>query len=307
MAKYADWNPVSQKLEFTADGTTHAIDYADFVYLQKYWQTDPDYDFFTRFAVNTWKDITPRGVPAGLVPDTSGWSVSTKENLSGKTGLPVDVISSGGTNMSNDVDWLNEYASYSPTAQKLPAGVGEMAGAGIIGALPAVTGAAGALGLPAGIAGLLGTLGGLVGVGAGIFQALGGGEGGGLFGNNLLGGDTMNLGGVEIGGPGVLEPNKSMVIKEWSVSYNWGKLTYWLVRRTTGSRIIIMYNSRTGQYKYWPFRTPKLAVIGKNMPSHKMVVRLRKNLSKHSADARTILKMTSPTSLKGYSKPRRRR
>lgn len=149
----------------------------------------------------------------------------------------------------------------------------------------------------------------LVGVGSalyGLYQALGGGEGEGLFGLDIFGGDSQSVGGVELGGPGLAEPSADMVEKEWHVNYDWGTLQYYLVRLASGRKKILLYNTKTKKWKAWAWRTPRLAVIGKNMPSHKMITRLRRNLKKHSADARTILRMTSPTSLASYSKKRRR-
>ena len=154
------------------------------------------------------------------------------------------------------------------------------------------TGISGLIPALAGFAGLLG--GGIAGA-----QALGLGEGGGLFGNNLLGGDDFTLGGVEFGGPGLSEPTAKQVIKEWHVKYDWGTLQYYLVQVSERSRKIFMYNTRTKKWKYWTWRTPHIAVIGKNMPSHKQITRLRRNLSRHKADARTILKLADPT---GYAK-----
>lgn len=172
-----------------------------------------------------------------------------------------------------------------------------------MGAVGAIGGLADMLGLGS-LGGILGTVG---AAGAGIYgllQALGLGEGGGLFGNNLLGGDTSYLGGVPLGGPGLAEPPSQYVLKEWHVNYDWGTLQYYLVKMPGQSRKIFLYNTRTKSWKWWTFRTPRLAVIGKNMPSHKNLVRLRTNLKKHATDARTLLKLTSPTSLRT---PRRRR
>ena len=148
----------------------------------------------------------------------------------------------------------------------------------------------------------------------GVAQALGFGEGEGLFGLDILGGgngrDSVN--GIPLGGPGLAEPAAKTVIKEWHVSYDWGRLQYYLVQMPTGGRRIALYNTRTKKWKSWAWRAPRLAVIGKNMPSHRMITRLRRNLKKHSADAVTILKMTSPARLEAhhrhptYGKPHRR-
>lgn len=144
-------------------------------------------------------------------------------------------------------------------------------------------------------------------------QALGLGEGGGLFGNNLLGGDTSMIPGtpIQLGGPGLAEPGPGtgwLLLKEWHVNYDWGRLQYYRIQKV-GSRgknsniWIAVYNTRTKQWKAWRWVQPRLAVIGKNMPRHQMLTRLRRNLSRHSADARTLLKITSPHSL---AKPKRR-
>lgn len=206
--------------------------------------------------------------------------------------------------------------------QANPPGVGIGAGVGVVGpvataaaltatpttALAAVP-AAGAL-AGVSIPPALMTLLGIAGAGYGIYQALGGGEGGGIGGINLLGGDTSYIDGIELQGPGLAEPHPSTIIKEWTVHYNWGKLQYYLVRMPKGGRKIALYNTRTKQWKAWRFNKPHLAVIGKNMPSHKQLTRLKRNLARHQADAKTILKITNPTAYAkqvGYRKARRRR
>ena len=138
---------------------------------------------------------------------------------------------------------------------------------------------------------------GAVGAGYAAFQALGGGEGGGLFGLNLLGGDDFTLGGVEFGGPGLSEP--TVPYKEWRA----GDKQFYFVKTYTKSGAyaggkVFMYNSTKKIWKYWRLPKPHLAVIGKNMPRHQMIVRLRKNLSRHTADAKSILRLTSPKSLR---------
>jgi len=191
---------------------------------------------------------------------------------------------------------------------EIPTGVGIGGGAGVVGLLPAAAGAAG-VSLPAWLAGALG----LVGAGVGIYQALGGGEGEGLFGNNLLGGDGDTLGGVTLGGPGLAEPPAAQVIRQWNVDYgipglgNNFRLQYYDVARPGKRPVRMMYNTKTKAWKWWIIKKPYLAVIGKNLPSHKQLTRLKRNLARHSADARTILKITSPTSLKGYYKSTKRR
>lgn len=175
-----------------------------------------------------------------------------------------------------------------------------------IGEVPLLLGPGGGGGA---LATLLGIGTGLAAVGGGVYgvlQALGLGAGGGLFGNNLLGGDTSQVNGITIGGPGQQEPSASSIIKEWVVNYSSGQLHYWLVQVGPRSRKILLYNSRTGKYKAWSWRPPRLAVIGKNMPKHRMIVRLRRNLKKHTADARTLLQLTSPSSLAHHRRSRTR-
>ncbi|GAI23933.1 unnamed protein product, partial [marine sediment metagenome] len=72
---------------------------------------------------------------------------------------------------------------------------------GVVAGIPAAAGALG-LTLPAWLAGILG----VAAAGYAGYQALGGGEGGGLFGLNVLGGDEFEMGGLEFGGPGLPEP-----------------------------------------------------------------------------------------------------
>lgn len=151
--------------------------------------------------------------------------------------------------------------------------------------------------------GIAGSVGGAI---YGGLQALGLGEGGGLFGNNLLGGDVLDVGGVELSGPGLPEPSPSQIIKQWTVHYDWGALQYYLVQTGVRSRKILMYNQRTKVWKAWRFNPPHLAVIGKNMPRHQMITRLRRNLRRHRADADTIMKLTSPTYVAYKARKRRR-
>jgi len=207
-----------------------------------------------------------------------------------------DVIGGGGW------DYSGEERETMPPVEDLPivtAGLPALPAAGAL-----ITGGLGALGVtaPAWLTALLGG----AGVAYGGAQALGLGEGGGLFDNNLLGGDEFTMGGVEFGGPGLAEPPAKYLLKEWHVKYDWGRLQYYLVKMPGQSRKIAMYNTKTKRWKVWTWRAPRLAVIGKNMPSHKMITRLRRNLSKHRADADTILKMTSPT-YQAYKARRRKR
>ncbi len=171
--------------------------------------------------------------------------------------------------------------------------------------LPALVPAAAAVTVPTALGGIASVLGTAATAGAGIYgilQALGLGEGGGLFGLDILGGGNgqQSVGGIPLGGPGLAEPSAQSVIKEWHVNYDWGRLQYYLVQMPSGGRKIALYNTKTKRWKSWAWRAPRLAVIGKNMPSHKMITRLRRNLTKHSADAVTILKMTSPGRLEQH-------
>lgn len=195
---------------------------------------------------------------------------------------------------------------YGYAAQQQP----EIMTAGIP-AIPGVaavaTTALGALGLamPAWLAAILG----VAAVGYGGYQALGGGEGGGLFGLNILGGDEFGMGGLEFGGPGLPEPTAPYT--EWHV----GNKQFYYVKQYTSTGAfknakVAMYNRDTKKWKVWTLPKPYLAVIGKNMPRHQMLNRLKKNLRRHTADAKTILQVSSPAyyaKMHGYKKYARRR
>ena len=140
--------------------------------------------------------------------------------------------------------------------------------------------------------------------GAGVAGMLdGGGNGGGV---------VPYEGGVPFEGPGLREPSAQFVVKEWKRrvdsregDYN---LQFYLVKMPSRPYRIYMYSQRTGAWKSWGL--PRPAVIGKNMPSHKMITRLRRNLKRHEADAKTITKIANPLAYArqlGYRKPRRRR
>lgn len=140
---------------------------------------------------------------------------------------------------------------------------------------------------------------------------------GGLFGGDEVPGAELSPTGgmpVPIGGPGLAEPGAPYLIKEWHVTYPKGRIQYYLVQRASLSgaiqRYIMAYKTWDKTWKWWRWRSPSLAVIGKNMPSHKMITRLRRNLQKHSADAKTILKLTQPLAYAksvGYKKYGKRR
>lgn len=190
------------------------------------------------------------------------------------------------------------------------------AGAGIIGGVQGTqpTQSAVVAAVPAGLAGALGALGAafpaLAGITAGagaligLAQALGFGEGTGLLGNNLLGGDVTYLNGVPLGGPGLAEPPAQYVIKEWSRDTAAGRVQYYKVQMP-GWKKPKTFGYYTAFKRWVVFKAPHLAVIGKGLPSHRQLTRLRRNLSRHSADARTILKITSPKSLKQARRGRR--
>ncbi|MBA7672583.1 hypothetical protein ES703_80765 [subsurface metagenome] len=167
----------------------------------------------------------------------------------------------------------------------------------VIGAIPAVAAAAG-VALPAWLLAILGT----AAAGYAGYQALGGGEGGGLFGLNVLGGDEFAMGGLEFGGPGLPEPTEPYT--EWHV----GNKQFYYVKQYTSTGAfkngkVAMYNKDTKRWKVWTLPKPSLAIIGKNRPSHRMLTRLRRNLSRQTADAKTILKITSPRSLESTRRP----
>ncbi|MCK5644776.1 MAG: hypothetical protein KAJ19_28510 [Gammaproteobacteria bacterium] len=201
----------------------------------------------------------------------------------------------------------------------MAAGVGVGAGAGVVGfeptpgappilpgvgALAPIAGAAG-IAMPAWLTAVLAA--GAAGYAG--YQALGGGEGGGLFGLNVLGGDEFQMGGLEFGGPGLPEPTAPYT--EWRA----GNKQFYYIRvdsPTTGKFLrakVAMYNRDTGKWKVWTLPKPHLAVIGKNAPSHRMLTRLRHNLRRHTADAKTILQVSSPAyyaKMSGYHKHHRR-
>lgn len=210
---------------------------------------------------------------------------------------------------SSPEDYLPDYsrgnigvgAGAMPVNTPLPAAAVQPQGPPVVDAALAALSTAGVV-IPEPVTTILGAAG-LAYTGA---QALGLGEGEGLFGNNLLGGDNSMMGGVPFGGPGLAEPDAKYLIKEWHVNYDWGRLQYYLVANPSGKgRKIFLYNTKTKKWKWWSFRTPRLAVIGKNMPSHKQITRLRRNLSKHRADADTILRLTSPKYAAYKSRKRR--
>jgi len=111
--------------------------------------------------------------------------------------------------------------------------------------------------------------------------------------------------GVPFGGPGLAEPGGKYLLKEWKIRVDSKdgdfNLQYYLTINDRGTKRIFMYNQRTKAWKSWPM--PRLAVIGKNMPRHQMLTRLRRNLKRHSADAVTILKLVAPGKLESTKRP----
>jgi len=238
--------------------------------------------------------------------DLSELKTADAEYIAGAAG-PVTMF--GGGEVITDLSRPEGQQVLSLAEQALP-GIG---GGG------AIQGLLGALGISGGLAGTIGTVA-SIGMGLyGAWQALGGGEGEGLFGLDILGGGTPGTGGnmttglgnyvdgVPLGGPGLAEPPAAWIEKEWTTVQGGTKCQYYLVRTPTGPRRVVMYNFRTKRYKSWPIRKSSAAYIGKKLPSHKMIVRLRRNLGKHTADAKTILKITSPGSLATSSSHRRHR
>jgi hypothetical protein len=118
--------------------------------------------------------------------------------------------------------------------------------------------------------------------GYGIYQAVSGGDGGGAGGGGgytgQSGGGTMTTGstalagtgGVPVSGPGVPEPPRAMVQKQWSVAvhsnvYGTFRLFYFLLvdGRT------MMYNPATKGWKVWRSRKP--LVIARAKPNMRSI------------------------------------
>jgi hypothetical protein len=109
--------------------------------------------------------------------------------------------------------------------------------------------------------------------------------------------------GIPFVGPGLREPHKDYLLKEWHLTLMGAHCQFYLTENARGQKRIWCYNTEKGTWKSWAL--PKLAVIGKNMPSHKMLARLRHNLKRHTDDAKTILSITSPAyyaTMHGYHK-----
>jgi len=111
---------------------------------------------------------------------------------------------------------------------------------------------------------------------------------------------------IQLGGPGMAEPSNVPIVAEWASPD--GRFRYYRVQMPNGKTKTVGVYLATG--KWWVIRPPRLAVIGKNMPRHQMITRLRRNLKRHTADAKTILQVTSPAyyaKMHGYRKYGRRR
>lgn len=161
----------------------------------------------------------------------------------------------------------------------------------IVAAVPAV---ATAIGLPAALAAGLGAAAGYF---LGEWDPTGGGGGG-----------KQMIGPVPLGGPGLPEPPAGMVAKEWKIRFDSKQGDFNVQYYQLRNGRMVTYNQRTGQYKTW--KPYKMVVIGKKIPSHQQITRLRRYLKKHQSDAKTILQITNPTAYArqlGYKKHKRRR
>jgi len=172
------------------------------------------------------------------------------------------------------------------------------------------------LGLVGPVAAAVGTTKAATAIGASPTQALIAGAAGGAaaFAMDRYGGRDPSAIGEPwwFEGPGLHEPPSDYLVKEWKRridsregDYN---LQYYLVKLPGRPYRIWMYSQKTRVWKSWGLPTP--AVIGKNMPSHKMLTRLRRNLKRHKDDAKTILKIADPAGFlktQGYQKRRTHR
>lgn len=298
------------------EGVTHEIDYADYL-ARKYKTLDTGQQVWANTGRDLWANVVAVGAPAEPLRGLEPQAVAVIEEAIGQ---PIE--ESLKMTEAEQAVWdaqtavAIEQGYVTPLGGDVMNGIGEIPGTEqssgqlAVAGIPAVGGLLSSLGLslPAGLASLLG----IATAGYGIYQALGGGEGEGLFGLDILGGaDTTPANTpVPLGGPGLAEPQGANLVKEWHINYPKGRAQYYLVQRMGAngrrSRYIMMYKTWDKTWTWWRLPKPNLAVIGKNMPSHRMLTRLRRNLSKQSADARTILKITSPKSLR-QTRYRRRR
>lgn len=173
--------------------------------------------------------------------------------------LNQPAVSPGGTAISSSTPspaalaTINPYAGNAMSEQNIVAawqGAGLLPGGNGVGAgaFPAAAMAA----LP--IGGPWATILGLAAAAFGAYQMLGGGEGGGLFGTNILGGDNTVVSGVPLTGPGLPEPPNYMVAKQWKAN---GAQFYLLI----DGRIAVYSKSK----KRWKvYRPAKNLVISRN-------------------------------------------
>jgi hypothetical protein len=130
-----------------------------------------------------------------------------------------------------------------------------------------------------------GIVGGLASLFANLFDGdNGGGNGQVVPGTNIV-----------LQGPGLKEPK---AVKEWSIRMDSKQGDFKLQFYRLADGRVACYNQRTGVWKAW--RPYKMAVIGKKLPAHKTLARLRRLLNKHADDAVTILKLTKPYKLESH-------
>jgi len=176
-------------------------------------------------------------------------------------------------------------------------------------AAASVNGAVGAVETPLALGVGVGAGAGIVGFGATALGAAAGsyaalqGQNQALTGGEIVPGNGAY--GVPFEGPGLKEPGGKYLLKEWHIRVDSKDgdfdLQYYLTINDRGTKRIFMYNQRTKAWKSWPM--PRLAVIGKNLPRHQMLTRLRRNLKRHQADAVTILKLVAPNKLESTRRP----
>jgi len=112
--------------------------------------------------------------------------------------------------------------------------------------------------------------------------------------------DQVIGGQIDLGGPGLAEPKST---KEWSIRMDSKQGDFKLQFYKLMDGRVACYNQRTKEWHVW--RPVKPVVIGKKLPAHKQIVRLRRFLKKHQDDALTILGITAPHKLaKNSRRPR---
>ena len=220
---------------------------------------------------------------AGFVGDDWDYGGSSYQNV--VAGLGITGFS-GGVSYAQDFDEVYVPSTRGGKHQSL-AGT-QMAERAI--ANPLAMGAGGVL------VAALGQAGQAAGAGAGTGQILAAGALGGAGALAMSNGNgKVSIGGVPLGGPGLAEPPANMVAKEWKIRFDskQGDFNVQYYQLIDGR--MMSYNQRTKRWHIW--RPKKMVVIGKKLPSHQMLTRLRRYLKKHADDAKTILKITNPTLL----------